>query len=147
MRSHKLFIFFAALFGLIAVIMGAVSSHAIEQGAENNELIKSLCDQCNLTEKGAELIVKATQYQFYHVAALFGVGILSSLHRNYKSILIKLSGISFILGIILFSGSLYVLAITGNDNFAKVVPFGGISFMLGWFFLMLYSLTRRKKKT
>ena len=145
MKSYKLFIFFAALFGLLAVIMGAISSHAIGQGVENKEFLKSICDQCSLTENGAELISKGIKYQFYHVAALFGVGILSSLHRNYESTLLKLSGFSFILGIILFSGSLYLLAITGNDSFSKTVPFGGTSFMFGWFFLMLYPLTRKKK--
>lgn len=147
MRSHKLFIFFTAFFGLLAVIMGAISSHAIEQGAENNELLKSLCEQCNLNAEGAELILKATKYQFYHALALFGVGILSSLHRNYESILLKLSGFFFIIGVILFSGSLYVLAFTGMDSFTKAVPFGGISFMLGWFFLLLYPLAKKKKTT
>ncbi len=146
MQAYKIFIFFAALFGLLAVIMGAVSAHVIEQGLENNALLQSLCTQCSLTEKSSDWISKGIKYQFYHLTALFGVGILISLHRNYESFLLKLSGFFFIIGILLFSGSLYALAITGNGSFAKAVPFGGVSFMLGWVFLLLYPLTRKNRE-
>jgi uncharacterized membrane protein YgdD (TMEM256/DUF423 family) len=129
MKTSKLFLFFAALFGLLAVIAGAFGAHILEKNL-NTQLLQRL-------HTGVE-------YQFYHTAALFGVGILSSLHRNYSSRLLKLSGFCFILGILLFSGSLYAYALTGDVKFGMITPFGGISFMLGWLFLLIYPLTKKK---
>ena len=127
MKSHKLFIAFAALFGIMAVIIGSLSAHAIDKG---------------LSTEALERINTGLEYQFYHVAALLSIGILASLHRNADSFLLKLSGVAFILGILLFSGSLYAYAITGNDQFATITPFGGISFILGWLFLFFFSFRK-----
>lgn len=127
MKSHKLFISIAALLGLLAVVIGALSAHAIDKG---------------LTTEALERIHTAQEYQFYHVAVLLGVGILGSLHRNQSSILLKLAGLFFILGILLFSGSLYAYAITGNALYGTATPLGGMSFILGWFFLMFFGLTK-----
>jgi len=127
MKSYKLFISLAALLGLLAVIIGSLAAHAIDKG---------------LTPEAFERIYTAQEYQFYHVAALLSVGILGSLHRNQTSILLKLAGLFFLLGIILFSGSLYAYALTGNALYGSVTPFGGISFILGWFFLMIFGLSK-----
>jgi uncharacterized membrane protein YgdD (TMEM256/DUF423 family) len=131
MKTSKLFLFFAALFGLLAVIIGAFGAHILEK---------------NLSTQLLQRLHTGVEYQFYHTAALLGVGILSSLHRNYASKLLKLSGGSFILGILLFCGSLYAYALTGDPKFAMVTPFGGISFMLGWLFLLAYPLTKKKHR-
>ena len=127
MKIHKLFIAFAALFGILAVIIGSLAAHAIEQG---------------LSTEALQRLDTGLKYQFYHVTALLGIGILASLHRNAGSLLIKLSGLAFILGILLFSGSLYAYAITGNELFGKATPFGGISFILGWLFLFFFSFRK-----
>ena len=127
MKSYKIFIGFAALFGLTAVIIGALSAHAVERG---------------LTAEDIERINTGLKYQHYHIAALLSVGVLASLHRNFESITLKISGISFILGILLFSGSLYAFAMTGNDVFGKITPFGGFSFIFGWIFLFFFSLRK-----
>lgn len=127
MKSQKLFISFAALFGFLAVIFGALAAHAIERG---------------LSPDAIQRINTGLKYQFFHVIALLSVGILSSLHRNSDSTLLKISGLAFILGILLFSFSLYAYAITGNQNFGKITPFGGVSFISGWLFLFFFSLRR-----
>ena len=128
MKSYKIFIGLAALFGLAAVVIGALGAHAIERG---------------LSAEAVQRIDTGLKYQFHHVAALLGVGVLTSLHRNFDSLCLKLSGIAFIFGILLFSGSLYAYAITGNELFGKVTPFGGFSFILGWLFLFFFSLRRQ----
>ena len=125
MKSYKVFISLAALFGLAAVIIGSLAAHALDKG---------------LTTEALQRIYTAQEYQFYHVAALLSVGILVSLHRNQESMLLKLAGLFFVLGILLFSGSLYTFALTDDALYGKVTPFGGISFILGWFFLMLFGL-------
>ena len=127
MKSYKLFISLAALFGLLAVIIGSLAAHAVDKG---------------LTAEALQRIYTAQEYQFYHVAALLGVGILGSLHRNYASMLLKLAGLFFTLGVLLFSGSLYAYALTDNELYGKVTPLGGISFILGWFFLMLFGFRK-----
>jgi len=127
MKSSKLFIGLAALFGLIAVVIGAMSTHAIDKG---------------FSAEALQRIDTGLKYQMFHVAALFGVGILASLHRNHDAVTLKLSGLSFIIGILLFSGSLYAYALTGNELFSKTTPFGGLSFMLGWLFLFFFSFRK-----
>lgn len=126
MKSYKLFISLSALLGLIAVIVGSLAAHALDKG---------------LTTEALQRVYTAQEYQFYHVAALLGVGVLSSLEKNQTSTLLKLAGLFFILGILLFSGGLYTYALTDNTLYAKVTPFGGLSFILGWFFLMIFGLS------
>ena len=133
MKAHKLFLSFAALFGLLAVIIGAVKSH----GAK----LTSFCPRCdNLSETSLQQLDTAITYQFYHIVGLLAVGILISFHRNYGSFLLKVSGLAFLLGIILFSGGLYAFIITEDPLYSKVTPYGGVSFILGWFFLFIYAL-------
>ena len=127
MKSYKIFIGIAALFGMFAVAIGAFGAHAIEKGFSTDAL---------------QRIDTGLKYQFYHIAALLSVGVLASLHRNFDSISLKLSGIAFILGILLFSGSLYAYAFTGNEIFGKLTPFGGLTFILGWLFLILFSFRK-----
>ena len=127
MKSYKVFIGLAALLGIIAVVIGALGAHAIERG---------------LSAESIQRIDTGLKYQFYHIPALLGVGILGSLHRNFDSVTLKISGICFLLGILLFSGSLYAYAITGNELFGKIAPFGGFSLIFGWLFLLFFSFRR-----
>ena len=128
MKTYKLFIALTAMLGLSAVILGSMSSHLLDQ---------------DLSKEALEHIDTGLKYQFYHVCALLGIAILSSLHRNQDSSTLKISGYAFILGIILFSGSLYSYAITGNEQFSRITPFGGISFILGWLFLFFFSFRKQ----
>jgi uncharacterized membrane protein YgdD (TMEM256/DUF423 family) len=69
------------------------------------------------------------EYQMYHALALVAVGLAV---RGGRSRLLDVAGWSFLLGIVLFSGSLYVLTLTGQTRWGMVTPFGGLLFLVGW---------------
>jgi uncharacterized membrane protein YgdD (TMEM256/DUF423 family) len=114
------FLTLAALFGLLAVIIGAFGAHGFEK---------------TLTEHAIQRYQTGVEYQFYHVFALLGLGVISS-QLKQTSPVITISGIAFVIGIILFSGSLYLYALTGNTKFGMVTPLGGLSFIIGWVCLL-----------
>jgi uncharacterized membrane protein YgdD (TMEM256/DUF423 family) len=74
----------------------------------------------------------AVRYQFYHALALLIVGLLAK-HVPCKQL--NFSALFFLIGIFIFSGSLYVLCLTGMTWLGAVTPFGGISFLAGWVLL------------
>jgi uncharacterized membrane protein YgdD (TMEM256/DUF423 family) len=77
------------------------------------------------------------QYQFYHTLALILVALL--LLRFPESGMFLWAGIAFVVGILLFSGSLYALALGGPRWLGPVTPLGGVSFMVGWICLFVAS--------
>ena len=113
-----------AALGLLAVIIGAFGAHGLEKSLSSHALSRY--------HTGVE-------YQFYHVFALITVGILKTKEAGSTQLL-NYSGIAFAIGILLFSGSLYLYAITGITKFGMVTPVGGLSFIAGWLFLILFSL-------
>lgn len=121
---NKRIILTAAFFGALAVVLGAFGAHGLKSIVTPNQL---------------ETWQKGVEYQFYHT---FAILYLSTFAR-YKNKLIALSFLFFSLGIILFSGSLYLLAIKDayELSFAQylgpVTPIGGLAFILGWVCLFL----------
>lgn len=115
----------AAISGFLCVALGAFGAHAL----------KNVLDST-----GREIYEKAVQYQMFHTAALLLVGVLQNSHPQGS-----LAGPawSFLLGLVLFSGSLYALALTGVKAWGAVTPFGGLAFLLGWAWLA-YALLRGK---
>lgn len=119
----------ASLFGLTAVILGAFGAHGL----------KDLVGPAAL-----EIWSKGVEYQFYHTFALL---FLSQL--NFQSKLLRLSYIFFTLGIILFSGSLYLLAtrevtqIGFANLIGPVTPLGGVFLILGWGTLFMAASNRK----
>lgn len=117
----------ASLLGALAVILGAFGAHGL----------KTIIDTANL-----EIWAKGVEYQFYHVFAL----LFLSLFKTGNPKLTKLSYGFFTFGIILFSGSLYLLATRsvlhlGFVNYiGPVTPVGGFLFILGWITLFLAAL-------
>jgi uncharacterized membrane protein YgdD (TMEM256/DUF423 family) len=109
-----------AIFGCAAVMLGAFGAHALKE-------ILAATGRIDTYEL-------AVRYHFYHALALILVGLLMG---QFASRFLKYSGLSFFLGIILFSGSLYALSFTGQTILGAVTPFGGLFFILGWVFLML----------
>ena len=109
-----------AIFGCVAVMVGAFGAHALKE-------ILAATGRVDTYEL-------AVRYQFYHSLAILLVGLLMG---QFGSKFLRYSGLSFCLGIILFSGSLYVLSLTGKTILGAVTPFGGLFFILGWVFLML----------
>lgn len=106
----------------LAVALGAFGAHALKDVlAENNKV---------------SVFETAVKYHFFHAFALLTAGILlrfGTFHDRY----IKNAGITFILGIFLFSGSLYILSVTNISFWGAVTPFGGLSFIIGWMLLTI----------
>ena len=121
------FLTIGAAFGLVAVIIGAFGAHGLEKSLSPHALTRY--------HTGVE-------YQFYHVFALIIIGVLKT-KQTGSSLLLKYSGIAFIIGILLFSGSLYLYAITGITKFGMITPIGGLSFIIGWVFLILFGFKQK----
>jgi uncharacterized membrane protein YgdD (TMEM256/DUF423 family) len=104
----------AAVLGLLEIILAAFGAHQLKDV---------------LDEYGHTIYNKALLYQMFHALALLIVGILQHLFRERS---FSVAGWGFLIGVLLYSGGLYILALTGIRAFAIVVPFGGVSFMIGW---------------
>lgn len=104
----------AAIFGFLAVALGAFGAHALKSA---------------LSDYGQSIWEKAVLYQMFHTAALFLLMALKDLARPER---LELTGWLFVAGIVLFSGSLYLLALTQKSWLGAVTPLGGIAFLAGW---------------
>lgn len=111
----KLFLTLASLSAMTAVIFGAFGAHALKN---------------RLDEYSLGVFETAVQYHFYHSLALLAVGIIAL--QQPQVALLKSSGWLFFLGIVVFSGSLYILSITGVKWLGAITPLGGLAFIAGW---------------
>lgn len=109
----------AAFFGFLSVLIGAFGAHVLEEVLIANHRL--------------DTYKTAVNYQFYHTLALLLVGIL--MMTNPSKYLIR-SANMFVLGILLFSGSLFLLSLTNYTLIGVVTPIGGLFFIFGW--LALY---------
>ena len=122
---HKTFLKTAASLGALSVILGAFAAHKLKELLASGDL---------------SVFETAVRYQFYHVFALTAVGIL---YANFPSAKMRWAGYLFIAGIILFSGSLYLLCYlkysqaTGLGWIGAITPLGGAAFIGGWGMLFL----------
>ncbi len=121
--SARSYLISGLVFMILAVSLGAFGAHAL----------KAMLSVHQLQTWGT-----ATDYQFYHALGLIGLGIWSD--KKTTSRYANLSGIFLILGILLFCGSLYLLALTGITRLGMVTPVGGIFFILGWIFWLIAAL-------
>ncbi|MBD1432801.1 DUF423 domain-containing protein [Sphingobacterium sp. DN00404] len=127
---NKQIILIASLFGLTAVILGAFGAHGLEG---------------KISEYHLGTWKTANQYHFYHTLALL---FLSTFSRA-KNASIRVSFIAFTVGMLLFSGSLYLLSIRsliGLEGFGwlgPVTPLGGLCFMVGWIGLFIAAVRNR----
>ena len=112
-----------AAYGFAAVALGAFGAHALK-GRLNPEF--------------AAAYQTAVQYQLCHALALLAVGILAG---RSASPALTFSGAAFALGVLLFSGSLYALSLTGVRALGAITPIGGALFLLGWAAL-IYSVLK-----
>jgi uncharacterized membrane protein YgdD (TMEM256/DUF423 family) len=111
----KLFITLASLSGMLAVMFGAFGAHAL---------------RARLDDYAMGVFETAVQYHFYHSLALLAVGVVAL--SQPQTVLLKSSGWLFLIGILVFSGSLYLLGITGVRWLGAVTPLGGLAFIGGW---------------
>ena len=122
---HKGFLKTGIIIAALSVVLGAFAAHSLKNVVSDYAL---------------GIFETAVRYQFYHAFALLMAGIL---FKEFPRNQIKWAGRFFIAGIILFSGSLYFLAIIkgavqpGFKWVGAITPFGGLCFILGWIFLFL----------
>ena len=106
----------AAVLGFLAVGIGAFGAHGL----------KNRLEALGTTAP----FQTGSQYHMYHALALLALGAVHGPHR--ANLAGTIAGWSFLLGIVLFSGSLYLLAVTGTKWLGAITPFGGILMMVGW---------------
>ncbi len=115
---HKTFLLIATALGALSVIAGAFGAHALKD---------------TLSASGhLDTFETAVRYQFFHALALLATGMLI---KEYPAALMIWSGYAFIIGILLFSGSLYMICFANIGAFGWVTPLGGLSLITGWILL------------
>lgn len=118
--NAKLILQLAGISGALAVGLGAFGAHSLEALLVQNGRL--------------DTYQTAVNYHFYHTLALLGIGILATIKPGWKGM--AFAAWSMVLGILIFSGSLYVLSLTGITWLGAITPLGGLSFILGWFSLV-----------
>jgi uncharacterized membrane protein YgdD (TMEM256/DUF423 family) len=111
----KTFVFLGALNAFLAVALGAFGAHGLEG---------------KIPDRYLEIWKTAVQYQMFHALGLFAVGLL--LGKFPQAGLISTAGWMMFVGIVLFSGSLYVLSVTQIKPLGAITPFGGVAFLIAW---------------
>jgi uncharacterized membrane protein YgdD (TMEM256/DUF423 family) len=115
MSAARALLFLGALNAALAVALGAMGAHALK---------------ARLTPELLAVFQTGVQYHFYHALGMLLMGLAAS--RWPESGLLAWSGWLMLAGIVLFSGSLYVLSIAGLRGFGAVAPFGGTAFIVAW---------------
>jgi uncharacterized membrane protein YgdD (TMEM256/DUF423 family) len=110
----RVFLLLAALSGFISVGLGAFAAHGLKGRLSSDYLA---------------IFQTGVQYQFIHTLALLGVALLA-LHAPSRAL--TAAGWLFVGGILLFSGSLYLLTLSGTGKLGIVTPLGGLAFLGGW---------------
>jgi len=110
----RTFFLIASVYGFFSVAFGAFGAHALKG---------------RLDEYSIGVFRTAVEYQFFHVFALALVAILID---RYPSELWRWTGLAFTVGVFIFSGSLYLLALTGVRTWGAITPIGGVLLLAGW---------------
>ena len=132
---HKRFLVTASIFGTLSVVLGAFGAHALKK---------------IVSPESVATFETGVRYQFYHTFALLAVAIL---YQSFPGKWMTGAGWLFIVGIILFSGSLYALTAlkatnaVGLRGIGIITPFGGLLFVAGWICLLLAVLSSPSNPT
>ena len=117
----KIILMAGSVSGALSVMIGAFGAHALKALLEANQR--------------SETFETAVKYQFYHSLALVLTGILA---QKTESPHLNMAAYSFVAGILIFSGSLYILSLTGIRWLGAITPIGGVAFIAGWIFLTMH---------
>ena len=115
----RTFLLFAAFFGFTGVALGAFAAHGLKS---------------RLSADYLAIFQTGVHYQMLHALVLFGVALLSA-HLGGR--LVGIAGGFFVAGILIFSGSLYLLTLTSTLVLGAITPIGGVCFLAGWLCLGL----------
>ncbi|MCU0391273.1 MAG: DUF423 domain-containing protein [Thermoflexibacter sp.] len=120
------FVTIGAILAMFGVMIGAFGAHALKPILEANQRM--------------ETFETAVKYHFYHALALLFIGLLG----HYQPVkLLQYAGYCLLVGVIIFSGSLYILCLTGINTWGAITPIGGVSMIAGWLLLAIASLKRK----
>ena len=139
MPQQKQFLAFSGFSGAMAVALGALGAH----------FLKSKLEAGLITEINLHTFETAVKYQIYHTIALLIVSLLAD---KFKDKLLQKAGYCFMMGIVLFSGSLYllslasVLGLTNIHWLGPITPIGGLFFIAGWVLLGYTGLKHKNQK-
>lgn len=120
-KSYKIFLLITTILACLSVVFGAFGAHLV---------------QSMLEPKMYEIYQTAVSYQYYHTFSLFIFLIFSKLFTYNKLIITIIC--AMMIGILLFSGSLFVYSLTNIKLFALITPFGGVSFIISWILFFVY---------
>jgi uncharacterized membrane protein YgdD (TMEM256/DUF423 family) len=123
-NAARLFTLAGSIFAFLAVAAGAFGAHAL---------------RARLTPEGLAVFETGARYQMYHAVALFICAWLAM--QGWR--LAAPAGWLFIVGTIFFSGSLYLIALTGVTRFGMITPLGGLAFLAGWLCLVVCAWPRQ----
>ncbi len=129
MTDHALsrrLITYAAITGAIGVLFGAIGAHGLDR------VLVELGHEAEVIEKRVEQFNTGVRYQLVHAVALLALAAMPFGTPSSR----RWVGRMFLLGIILFSGSLYVLVISNVTKLGMITPLGGLSWIVGWFLLL-----------
>jgi len=110
----KTFLLVGAVAGFLAVALGAFGAHGL---------------RARLSPEMLAAFETGVRYHMYHALAIVLVGLIMG---RFDGWMIRAAGWAFTVGIVLFSGSLYLLAVTGVTMLGAITPIGGLAFLLGW---------------
>jgi len=119
----RTFIALGSINAALAVILGAFGAHALK---------------ARISPEMLSVYHTASQYHFYHALGMLLIGALASQFRTGGAL--QLSGFLMLAGIVLFSGSLYLLAVTGVTWLGAITPLGGVAFIAAWVVLAYAAL-------
>jgi len=115
MEDQQLWVIIGSVFAGLGVVLGAFGAHVLEG---------------IITPERLETFETGVRYQMYHSLAIL---FLATLMKTYQNLTII--GWSWVIGIIIFSGSLYLLVLTDTSWLGAITPIGGVSFIVGWLLL------------
>ena len=121
---ERLFLALSGVNGFLGVMLGAFGAHGLRNS------LASAADGA----RRLEVWETAARYQLVHAVVL---GLVALLSARFQSQAVPFAGYLFQAGIVLFSGSLYVVAFTGARGFGAITPFGGLCFLAGWISLIV----------
>lgn len=127
MHSSKQYLCYAAFFGFCGVALGAFGAHALRESLDGATM---------------SIYKTAVNYHMWHALALAIVSIL--IRSDNESRLLVWAARLLFAGILLFSGSLYVLSVSGIRWLGAITPLGGTAFLIAWGLLFIYSLKTLK---
>ncbi|WP_341302752.1 DUF423 domain-containing protein [Lysinibacillus sp. FSL H8-0500] len=123
----EIFLALGAILACLGVVLGAFGAHALKDKFASPRYVA--------------IWETAVQYQMYHALGIIALGILSNEALVGSSSLLSWAGYLMLTGIVFFSGSLYVLAVTGVKKLGAITPIGGMLFIVAWVLVIIAALS------